>query len=946
MKKIYLLAIMTIAGNICFAQSPQKQMQKINFSKSTAKSPAVYEKTPGQVIWSSDFSTQADWIIGGNGAQGDWDMGTNADVPDATAYMGDMASTTFANGFGFFDGVAFLIAGSVDPQNAWLEMTNPIDLSGETNVIFSFEQRYRAFNSDITIVEVSVDNGATWTDAIDVNEDVLTNDPAIQSTVYQAFEVNGATQVKFRFRWENLSDDDLYGSGYGWFVDDVNVTTLPDNDIDASDLYYGTEGLFYYQIPEDQIAPIDFTVNAENVGINDQHGVALEATEISGSGYVGTSTPVSIAVQTSDSLVVNSAFTPPGQSTYDVQFSILNDSLDDVPLNNQIDGYSFEVGDYIYARDKDTAIGNVSHNVGFETGNLFDIWQTDQLTAINAHLASNIDVNGLEMFGRVYGVDAFGDFFFIDETPFYLTQPGDEDGFYTFVFTNPVTLNAGETYLVTVGSYNIGFSISNSGNSPDLTSFLYGDLGGGGSNWYYTNNTPMVRMNFEPCLSNQVGIDLDVTDAYCSGSCDGTAQDNDPNISFNEYDWYDSDSLLVHTGDQLSNVCAGDYYVIKEDTCGNSNQTSFTIGENAVLVGHSFNNQPASSCISSDGEIILGIDFIGSYFSSDLTIEVTGPSNEILNTAQNPTYSIPNLISGNYTVIVTDNENGCDPWVFTTTVPHDGSEQDLCVVTVDSSNSNQNIVVWEKPADLSQIDSFFVYREITTNSYQKVGAVHVDSLSHFVDPSANPNTVPSRYKISILNICGEEMTLSSYHNTIHLQYLSNGNFSWNDYEIENQTNVVDSYNFYRDNLNDGNWQIVQVVPGNQNTVIDSEVNTYPNARYYIDVNWNGTNSCLATKAQGYNTSRSNVTTAQDASIEKGNDLDNLIIRPNPTSDNLYIDNLEHLSDIKIFSSIGQVVFEEEDFNNSKIDVSFLKSGVYIVQISVENQIIKKRFVKK
>jgi len=507
MKKIYLLAVMTAVGTMSFAQSSQRFMQKADFTgKAKAENLTITEKAPGISLWSDTFDDPSNWVIDGDGQQGAWEIGTNADpaiVTDYTFY-GPMASTTAADGFAYFDGVPFLVSQppAVDPQNAWIEMANAIDMTGYQRVIFSFEQRYMAFNSDNTIVEVSLDNGATWTGSVDVNVDVPTNnDPAVQNTIFQEFVVNAATQVKFRFRWENPSDDDQFGSGYAWMVDDVNIATLPDNDIDASNLYFGTEGLHYYQIPETQIAPIDFTVIARNAGVNDQVGVALEATETGGSGYVGTSTPAAIAAGDIDSLVVNSAFTPSGQGTYDIEFAILNDSVDDIPSNNMMAGYSFEVGEYIYARDNGSAGGSFAPDMDFEAGNLYDIWQNQDLTGIDVRFGASLDEAGLETFARIYEIDTDGNFVLLAETPLYNTQTGDAGSIVTYTFENPVSLAAGNTYLAAVGSFATGMAVSVAGTSADQTSFLYGDLGSGGIAWYFANSTPMVRMNFDPQLS-------------------------------------------------------------------------------------------------------------------------------------------------------------------------------------------------------------------------------------------------------------------------------------------------------------------------------------------------------------------------------------------------------------------------------------------------------------
>ena len=507
MKKIYFLAAMAMFGSYTFGQT--KLMQHADFTGTAKADDAAYTpKAQGVNLFSSTFDTPAEWVLGGDGVQGEWLIGTNADpyIIQNYTFYGNMASTTAADGFAFFDGVEFLVNGAVDPQNAWCEMANSIDCSGYNRVILSFEQRYMAFNSDITYVEVSLDNGATWQDAFDVNADVPTNnDPAVQNTKFREFTVNGATQVKFRFRWENASDDDQFGSGYAWMVDDVNVNSLPDNDIEASGLYYGTEGLFYYQIPEAQIAPIDFTVNVRNAGINQQTGVQLEATETLGSGYVGTSPAATVAPSATDSLVVGTAFTPSGQGTYNMDFAMLNDATDDIPANNDLSSYGFEVGQYIYARDNGTAAGswtgaNSTPPVTVEPGNLFDIWADADLYGIDVTFGSTL-AEGIEVYGTLYEIDANGDFVFIGETEIYTTGAGDAGTEQTLVFPSELAVTAGTTYLVTASSFATDFSVASAGAVPDQTSFIYGDLGSGGVAWYFINSAPMVRMNFDPSLS-------------------------------------------------------------------------------------------------------------------------------------------------------------------------------------------------------------------------------------------------------------------------------------------------------------------------------------------------------------------------------------------------------------------------------------------------------------
>ena len=81
-------------------------------------------------------------------------------------------------------------------------------------------------------MELSTDYGTTWT-AIELNDQVTTNDPAIQELVGINISsyVGGQQGVKIRFRWTSDSDDDSFGSGYGWLIDDLKITVPPENDI-------------------------------------------------------------------------------------------------------------------------------------------------------------------------------------------------------------------------------------------------------------------------------------------------------------------------------------------------------------------------------------------------------------------------------------------------------------------------------------------------------------------------------------------------------------------------------------------------------------------------------------------------------------------------------------------------------------------------------------------
>jgi len=70
------------------------------------------------------------------------------------------------------------------------------------------------------------------------------------------------------------------------------------------------------------------------------------------------------------------------------------------------------------------------------------------------------------------------------------------------------------------------------------------------------------------------------------------------------------------------------------------------------------------------------------------------------------------------------------------------------------------------------------------------------------------------------------------------------------------------------------------------------------------------------------------------------------IYPNPTTDKLFINNSNTLNilSIKLYDVLGKIVLQEL-INFEQIDVSLLKSGVYLVKIEIYNRIITKKIIK-
>jgi hypothetical protein len=259
--------------------------------------------------------------------------------------MGAMASTTAANGYASFNGVQFLLASDVLPQNAWIGTAEDIDLSDYTIVSVQFQQRYRAFNTDQTFVEFSIDGGTTWSTQ-EINQTIPTNDPPVQNTISLNFNAQNSENVRVRFRWFNQSTSAQFGSGYGWMVDDVKIIPTPDVDVTLTQTGYGE----YTKIPIGQEnRPTPLWARVRNDGAVEQTNVVVSAT-INGTA-VGASTPINLPIFSTDSVGINPPYVASGIGVKNIVYTATLDGEDANPAGNTRTE-SIEVTQNLFSRDK------------------------------------------------------------------------------------------------------------------------------------------------------------------------------------------------------------------------------------------------------------------------------------------------------------------------------------------------------------------------------------------------------------------------------------------------------------------------------------------------------------------------------------------------------------------------------------------------------------------
>ncbi|MFD1551400.1 hypothetical protein DNU06_13640 [Putridiphycobacter roseus] len=474
MKKVYLSTALMFLAGFSFAQMQSleslKHIEPQTENSNVRPISLANDRAEGDVIITDDFSNFANWNIPADANGNQWDLLT-ATPSSVTNYIGTMASSTAANGFAFFNGIDLLLNATTTPfgvQDALLEYVPTINCTGIPGVTLEFEQRHRAFNSDTTWLEVSGDGGTNWT-AFALNAELASNSNTEQNTktVNISNVAGNSANVKIRFRWTG-GDDQATGAGYGWFVDDLKVFESWDYEsaLVTSKYRMGVSGtvflggLDYHMIPLSQTAPIEFSGEILSNGGMVQTGSNLSV-DISGAGTFSSVSPSSdIAIGATDSFAVANAFTPTAIGTYNVVM-MANQTNPDHDLTNNVFNTSFEVTDYIYARDNGVdngSISNVSSNPNLELsiGNLMEVFADGKVGAMEIVVSDAATNVGQSIYGRIFKYDAnITDYVEVAITDDYIITADDIQGAPIRLYVNdgPYNVSAGDDLLVLAAHY-------------------------------------------------------------------------------------------------------------------------------------------------------------------------------------------------------------------------------------------------------------------------------------------------------------------------------------------------------------------------------------------------------------------------------------------------------------------------------------------------------------
>ena len=485
MKKFVISFILFSFSGIIYSQySPTQEMVFEVIREQPDDNQGIgSERAVGDIIWSDDFSTPANWTAtgpSGNYTEWGWSIGTAVHGWYFSMMGGDMG--TSGNFARFVNGDP-TIPNQIENGPFTLEYSTPIDVSGVIAPHLEFEQ-YGARFITLQGVQVSTDGGLSWSEVINNNDiEPLTTGggsiypkPQTRSVNISPYITGNPSNVTIRLYWDGaLNGGSMNYAEYGWFVDNVRIVEGANYDVLVEKEYFrsgvgGTfyqDGLEYYIVPESQITNINFSALAFNDGDQTHTNVALNMdVDMGGSVYTNSSATANIPSLATDSLFATTPYVPAdGIGDYLVTWYVAGSNTEEITSNDTIID-TISVTDKYYSRAEKVHQGNIS-NVASNQGNPFEIGNTMEIfndaLIHGAQVKINADpVNAGQLMYAVFYMWDTGssDFIWVGQSNDVLIQNSDLGQYVDLPVDVPFEVAAGDILLVTAGHY---------GGSPAVT---------------------------------------------------------------------------------------------------------------------------------------------------------------------------------------------------------------------------------------------------------------------------------------------------------------------------------------------------------------------------------------------------------------------------------------------------------------------------------------------
>ncbi len=379
------------------------------------------------------------------------------------------------------------------------------------------------------------------------------------------------------------------------------------------------------------------------------------------------------------------------------------------------------------------------------------------------------------------------------------------------------------------------------------------------------------------------------------------------------YQWYKASDALSNEHSNLLNITTagladeGFYYCELSNFCGtiNSNQAELKVIELNANAGPDFR-----LCLGQEAQILASVSSNHPEVSANIGYLWNHPEGLSNDHVAQP-LAHPNTTT-EFALTASD-ELGCTATdLVEVTVGTPYQNETICLVSVDPI-SGKNKIMWEKTAFVGT-QTFKIMKESGTNNYIEIGEVESDLPAEYTDLSSMPDVHSDKYKLMLLDTCGNESNLSPYHKTVNLVLSFNANtigLSWTPYFDESGSFIPTGYYIYRGET-PSNLSLLDSVSGS--ILSYNDVNVYQTYYYMIGVRKadgcqiNGTPSTLSYSNQQNNSAFVGITQIKQAkhTVE---------IMPNPMHEQAEIlwvsENTNETScSVKIYTVSGQMVRNE------------------------------------
>jgi len=494
MTKIYLSALafaMMMTGT--FAQSsnsnqnnlPENQIDPALAASSKNIKQSSYNKDLQVEIWSNDFSDPATWTLGHDAdvCDLDWQIGTGLTMQGSFA-DGPITSTTASNGYAMIDSFDYWEENGdpsiTDTESSYMTTADPIDLSESDFITLDFEGYFRTWNLTTCFVVISTNN----TDWPALTYDYDANDNPNVFALYQNLNVNQATanpeftqldisevaggqsEVWIRFHW--TAESTIYGTGYGWFIDDVAINEVPANNMrmDYGVISHNGTGDEYGRVPADQLNDnMFYSALVTNIGADTQTDVVVgvEVVDENNVEIVNTSTTVDSVQRLEEYFYETEQSQELISGLYTTTFSVSSaEEMDGDLFDNNTTERKFMITDDMYSLDA-IGVDDVSTTTTIGTGSFqgsadgfmvmvyYDLsMEENPVYGAEVLLASSTVPGGSVFIHVLDTTDFWNDVFdnpIVSSDEYFITEDDVDAGMVRIYFDSPEMLEANAYYL-------------------------------------------------------------------------------------------------------------------------------------------------------------------------------------------------------------------------------------------------------------------------------------------------------------------------------------------------------------------------------------------------------------------------------------------------------------------------------------------------------------------